>query len=85
MNVATGKTYNQISRSSSQAASSNAANGDTRGVYGYSNCIHTSVYGTYYKSYDTDPWWEVDLGRTYPVYRITVWARTNCELYSAVI
>ena len=80
VNVATGKTYSQISKYYSQGPSSNAANGDTGGVYSSSNCIHTDVYQSYPHPY-TNPWWEVDLGRTYPVYTIKVWARYNCELY----
>ena len=86
MNVATGKTYKQKSTYSSQGASSNAANGDTGGEYNASNCIHTQVYGTSSNIYyDTNPWWEVDLGRSYPVYSMKVWARSRCELYSVVI
>ena len=80
MNVATGKTYSQISKYYSQGPSSNAANGDTGGDYSSSNCIHTDVYGSSSLPYDTNPWWEVDLGRTYPVYTIKVWARNDCEL-----
>ena len=80
VNVATGKTYSQSSKFNDQVPSSNAANGDTSGNYP-SNCIHTNVIldGSKY-IYDTDPWWEVDLGRTYPVYNIEVWAREGCEL-----
>ena len=81
MNVATGKTYSQSSTYFSQGPSSNAANGNTGGFYDNSNCIHTNV------SWDnaSDPqWWQVDLGRTYPVYTIEVWARDGCELLSIV-
>ena len=81
VNVATGKTYSQISTYFRQGPSSNAANGDTGGVSSSSNCIHTDVYQSY-PYYDTNPWWEVDLGRTYPVYTIKVWARNACELCS---
>ena len=84
VNVATGKTYSQISKYYSQGPSSNAANGDTGGVYSSSNCIHTKVYGSY-PYFDANPWWEVNLGRTYPVYTIKVWARNECELYSFLL
>ncbi|KAK7101796.1 hypothetical protein V1264_020123 [Littorina saxatilis] len=47
-----------------------AVNGNTGGKhYREDNCIHTA-------GNDTAPWWEVDLGRMYPVHRIVVWART---------
>ena len=84
MNVATGKTYSQSSTYFNQGPSSNAANGNTGGVYGNSNCIHTNVYSN--GAPDTNPqWWQVNLGSTYPVYTMKVWARNNCELLSTVI
>ena len=81
VNVATGKTYSQISKHQVQGSYSNAANGNTDGVYSNSNCIHTNVKNLYPYP-NANPWWKVDLGRTYPVYTIKVWARTGCELYS---
>lgn len=53
-----------------------AVNGNTDGRYwdhttGESiNCVHTARG-------DYSPWWEVNLKRPYPVYRITVWARND--------
>ncbi|XP_070193807.1 uncharacterized protein [Littorina saxatilis] len=50
-----------------------AVNGDTNGTFiDTGNCIHT-------KNSDTTPWWEVDLGRSYPVYSVVVWARNGYE------
>ncbi|XP_076464834.1 acyl-coenzyme A amino acid N-acyltransferase 1-like [Babylonia areolata] len=45
-----------------------AANGDTSGEFP-ANCIHTHPF------HRLHPWWEVDLGRTYPVYNMDVRAR----------
>ncbi|KAK7089472.1 hypothetical protein V1264_024869 [Littorina saxatilis] len=40
------------------------------------NCIHTFVgYIRSFGGYDETPWWQVDLGRVYPVHDITVWGR----------
>ncbi|XP_070184885.1 fucolectin-6-like [Littorina saxatilis] len=73
LNVATWKTYHQISNytGDNRGAASNAADGNTEGHYFQGSCSHTA---------ETDPsgvypWWEVDLGGTYPVHDITVWAR----------
>ena len=50
-----------------------AVNKNTSGIYdNNTNCIHTGRG-------DKQPWWQVDLGRPYPVYNITIWARTHCE------
>ncbi|XP_070184882.1 uncharacterized protein [Littorina saxatilis] len=66
-----GKKYSQSSNYSTQDRPSNAANGNTSGLYDANNCIHTlpAQQGTH--------WWQVDLGGTYPVYNITVWGRAN--------
>ncbi|XP_070183476.1 uncharacterized protein [Littorina saxatilis] len=84
VNVATGKTYRQISNHGAQGPSSNAANGDTDGVYESNhayrnNCIHTDIAdGSGHPIPDDENhWWEVDLGRVYPVQNITVWARSD--------
>ncbi|XP_076463541.1 uncharacterized protein LOC143295800 isoform X2 [Babylonia areolata] len=79
VNVAQNKTYRQSSSCFYLEPSSNAANGDTGGVYSYTNCIHTFRY-------DYNSWWEVDLGRTYPVYNMDVWARDGFQarLYSNI-
>ncbi|XP_076469550.1 uncharacterized protein LOC143299914 isoform X3 [Babylonia areolata] len=72
VNVAPGKTYNQSSKYSGFDDSSQAANGDTDGHYP-DNGIHTSRYDA------NNPWWEVNLGRVYPLHNITVWARPSFE------
>lgn len=64
------KNYTQSSKYGEiKRPSGNAANGNTGGQYGVNNCIHTELSG--------DHWWEVDLGRTFPVHDITVWARNK--------
>ncbi|XP_076468722.1 uncharacterized protein LOC143299422 [Babylonia areolata] len=81
VNVAPGKTYDQSSKyNSSSDDSSQAANGDTDRDYP-DNGIHTS------RSDPNNPWWEVNLGRVYPVHDITVWARPGFEerLYPSTI
>ncbi|XP_070192179.1 receptor-type tyrosine-protein phosphatase epsilon-like [Littorina saxatilis] len=48
-----------------------AVNGDTVGNFiDTDNCIHTRQGGI-------PPWWEVDLGRPYPVHSVVVWARSS--------
>ncbi|KAK7089521.1 hypothetical protein V1264_024440 [Littorina saxatilis] len=58
------------SQHSLTAGCGGAVNGNTTGVYktNGTNCIHTS-------SKFLTSWWEVNLGRSYPVHSITVWAR----------
>ena len=75
VNVALGKTYDQSSAYNSSlwslSPASFAANNNTDGTYGSTNCIHTDSY---------DPgWWQVDLGTVYPLYNFKVWGRTGCE------
>ncbi|KAL8605903.1 hypothetical protein ACOMHN_059693 [Nucella lapillus] len=80
VNVALNKNYSQVSKYWTQGPSSNGANGDTSGTFGQGNCIHSTV------PYD-NPWWQVDLGRTYPVSRIDIWARNYFKerLYPSTI
>lgn len=48
-----------------------AVNGKTSGSFNYrQNCIHTAVY-------DSNPWWEVDLGNVYPIRQMIIWGRTE--------
>ena len=71
-NVALGKTCRMSSKLQAQNDYA-AVNNNTSGIYDNStNCIHTGRG-------DKQPWWQVDLGRPYPVYNITIWARTHCE------
>ncbi|XP_070205136.1 scavenger receptor class F member 1-like isoform X2 [Littorina saxatilis] len=96
VNVAINKSYRQISKHYSHGPSGNAANGNTSGDYATTNCIHTRLQRIGHTGTDSDyivfptnvfHWWEVDLGRTYPVYTITVWARTGFlyRLYPFII
>ncbi|XP_070191898.1 multiple epidermal growth factor-like domains protein 11 [Littorina saxatilis] len=76
VNVAINKTYSQISTYSNNGAASNAADNDTEGSLGANTCSHTNStnegVGVPRNEYH---WWQVDLGRIYPVHNITVWAR----------
>nr|AJA37894.1 fucolectin-related molecule [Littorina littorea] len=76
VNVATNKIYRQISTYFKHGAASNAADGNTAGSLIADTCSHTDEEGpTSPIPKDEFPWWEVDLGRTYPIRDITVWAR----------
>ncbi|XP_070191771.1 uncharacterized protein [Littorina saxatilis] len=76
VNVAINKTYRQISTYPNTGAASNAADNNTAGTLGTKTCSHT---GSTSEGVGIPPnvyhWWEVDLGRIYPVHNITVWAR----------
>jgi hypothetical protein len=41
--------------------------------YSLNNCIHTALNDT-----PGQHWWQVDLGRSYTVYRLKIWGRRNC-------
>ncbi|XP_070182356.1 uncharacterized protein, partial [Littorina saxatilis] len=73
VNVATNKTYSQISNYFYKGAASNAADGNTAGSE--EACSHTNVTDGVIVPSDEYHWWQVDLGRIYPVHNITVWAR----------
>ncbi|KAL8606150.1 hypothetical protein ACOMHN_067133 [Nucella lapillus] len=79
-NVALNKNYSQVSKYWMQGPSSDGANGDTSGTFGRGNCIHST------EPFD-NPWWQVDLGRNYPVSRIDIWARNYFKerLYPSTI
>ncbi len=47
-----------------------AIDGDTNGIYSAGSVTHTSM--------QTDPWWEVDLGRLARIDSIAVWNRGDC-------
>ncbi|XP_076468066.1 uncharacterized protein LOC143298921 [Babylonia areolata] len=52
---------------------SRAVNGDRGGIFlGTENCIHTKID-------DPQPWFEVDLGRPYPIMYLVVMARETLE------
>jgi plastocyanin len=50
-----------------------AIDGNTSGGYSEGTSTHTQE-GT------TNPWWEVDLGREYPIEKVVVWNRTDGNL-----
>ena len=76
-NVARGKMCNMSSLWVTSRHANAAVNGNTGGSWGSNNCIHSG-------DNDQSPWWEVNLGRPYPVYRIIVFARTGCEFKYAL-
>lgn len=65
----------KASQSSTAAggAAGRAVDGNTSGTYNDGSATHTQE-GT------DDPWWEVDLGREFPVEQIVVWNRTDGNL-----
>ncbi|XP_070184883.1 uncharacterized protein [Littorina saxatilis] len=76
VNVATNKTYSQISEFENRGPASYAADGDTGGSFESDTCSHTNSTpdGVGIPS-NVSHWWEVDLGKIFPVHNITVWAR----------
>ena len=79
VNMALGKTYNHSSahvpntpRHPKANPASYAANGKTDGKYNNHNCIRTA-------DNDPDDWWEVDLGKVYPLYDFKIWGRSRRE------
>ncbi|KAL8581983.1 hypothetical protein ACOMHN_027964 [Nucella lapillus] len=89
VNIAVGQPAQAYTQSSHYradwATASNAANGDTSGVYTRDNCIHSAT-GPYYpprpnatggdRRYDREPWWQVDLQIPHYVYNFRIWGRT---------
>ncbi|MCH1506501.1 MAG: plastocyanin/azurin family copper-binding protein [Verrucomicrobiales bacterium] len=71
-NIATRGTATQSSVASS-GLPQRAIDGNTAGSYGANTSTHT-------KEPDNDPWWEVDLGGSYPIEAITIWNRTDGNL-----
>ena len=71
-NVAPNGTATQSSVASGGVAK-RAIDGNTKGSYGAGTSTHT-------REPDKDPWWEVDLGQSYPIESITVWNRTDGRL-----
>ncbi len=65
----------KASQSSTAAggAAGRAVDGNTSGIYTDGSATHTQE-GT------DDPWWEVDLGREFPIEQIVVWNRTDGNL-----
>jgi hypothetical protein len=48
-----------------------AIDGNNSGDYSRGSVTHTAVA-------DTAPWWELDLGQSYPIGKIVLWNRTDC-------
>ena len=71
-NIATRGTATQSSVASG-GVPQRAIDGNTDGRYGANTSTHT-------KEPDKDPWWEVDLGGSYPIEAITIWNRTDGRL-----
>ena len=72
MNVALRGKAKQSSTEHNGAAS-RAVDGNTSGTYTDGTSTHTNEGSN-------DPWWELDLGREFPVERIVVWNRTDGAL-----
>ena len=68
-NLAAGKTATQSS-SGFQAPASRAVDGNTDGVFGDNSVTATN--------FDTNAWWQVDLGSPATVNAVTIWNRTDC-------
>lgn len=71
-NVALKKKASQSSTASGGVAS-RAVDGNTSGTYTDNSSTHTSEGSE-------NPWWEVDLGREFPIEKIVVWNRTDGAL-----
>ncbi|MCF6312985.1 MAG: DUF1553 domain-containing protein [Verrucomicrobiales bacterium] len=54
-----------------------AIDGNTNGLWNNKSVSHTT-------SKNKSPWWEVDLGKSSPVDRITIWNRTDDKLQSRI-
>jgi len=50
-----------------------AIDGNTDGIFGNGSVTHTAG--------EPNPWWQVDLGQTYPIDRIVIWNRADCCQY----
>lgn len=70
-NVAAKKEANQSSTYIS-AVASRAVDGSTDGDYQNNSVSHTST--------EDDPWWQVDLGKTFPIDQLAIWNRTDNNL-----
>ncbi|MEO0473685.1 MAG: T9SS type A sorting domain-containing protein, partial [Bacteroidota bacterium] len=71
-NLALNKVASQSSNyNSSQGFADNAVDGNTNGQWGAGSVTHTAAG-------QSNAWWEVDLGATYPVGDIVIWNRTDC-------
>jgi alpha-L-fucosidase len=69
-NVAAGKAAGQSS-TAYDAPAGRAVDGNTDGVFYNGSVTHTSEPSD-------QAWWQVDLGRSYPISEVDVWNRTDC-------
>ncbi|MEZ4730049.1 MAG: discoidin domain-containing protein [Caldilineaceae bacterium] len=69
-NVAQGKNATQSSTRSG-AGAGRAVDGNTNGNYSSGSVTHTN--------YNTNAWWQVDLGANYTLESIQLWNRTDCR------
>lgn len=81
VNVALGKTVSLSSSYHPYWPSGNVVNGNTNGTYDETNCIqtayqvHSGPVQRQNSQEDRSPWLQVDLGRNYPVYKMTLYHR----------
>lgn len=81
VNVALGKTVSLSSSYHPYWPSGNVVNGNTNGTYDETNCIQTAYQvqsGPVQRQRsqeDKSPWLQVDLGRNYPVFKMTLYHR----------
>ncbi|MDF1799026.1 MAG: discoidin domain-containing protein [Planctomycetota bacterium] len=69
VSIAVGKRAEQSSTSNA-AGPERAVDGDVNGVFLEGSVTHTID--------NLEAWWEVDLGKAYPIDRVVVWNRTDC-------
>ena len=69
-NLAQGKPATQSSTYTADYIASRAADGNTDGNYWSKSINHTN--------FETNPWWQVDLGGAATITSITLWNRTDC-------
>src|SRR5262245_27680330 len=69
-NLALNKTATQSSDPGWGGPASKAVDGNTDGVWADGSVTHTG--------FDTQAWWQVDLGSAQAVQRVDVWNRTDC-------
>lgn len=74
VNVALNKKATQSSNYiiSGKGTPSNAVDGNTDGNWQSNSVTHTISEG------ENNPWWTVDLGEVYDIYKIRIWNRTDC-------
>jgi len=69
VSIAVGKPAEQSS-TSNEAGPERAVDGDVNGAFPEGSVTHTID--------NQEAWWEVDLGKAYPIDRVVLWNRTDC-------